>query len=145
LRVKEKLLALMMYFHQEKILKKTYLQVEEKSWRENIFKWCKNLGVDSSSSYYTLKLGQAKEYNTQVRFGTWSVDVDLSNHIKNKFANSLSYHFTLNILIILFVIVFILINLYYLLILVILLIHFLLGVIVVLILKQQISKIFEFK
>jgi hypothetical protein len=143
LRVKEKLLALMMYFHQEKILKKTYLQVEEKSWRENIFKWCKNLGVDSSSSYYTLKLGQAKEYNTQVRFGTWSVDVDLSNHIK--FANSLSYHFTLNILIILFVIVFILINLYYLLILVILLIHFLLGVIVVLILKQHISKIFEFK
>jgi len=81
--------------------------------------------------------GQAKEYNTQLWFGTWGVDVDLSNHIKNKFANSLSYLFTLSILIILFVIVFILINLHYLLILVILLIHFFLGIIVVLILKQD--------
>jgi hypothetical protein len=44
--------------------------VEEKSWRTNIFKWCKNLGMDSSSGHCTLKLGQGKEYNTQVRFGT---------------------------------------------------------------------------
>lgn len=32
---------------------------------------------------YTLKLRPIKEYDTQVRFGTWGVNVDLSNHIKN--------------------------------------------------------------
>ena len=55
-----------------------------------------------------------KKYNIQVRFGTWGVDVDLSNHIKNEFTNSLIYFFTLNTLIILLVIVFTRGNLHYL-------------------------------
>jgi hypothetical protein len=65
------------------------------------------------------------------------VDVSLSNHVKNKFKNSLPYLFTLSTLIILLVIVFILINFHYLLILVIHLIHSLSGVIIALILEQQ--------
>lgn len=79
----------------------------EKSWKENIFKWCKNHDVDSSNDYCILGFGLVKEYNTQVYFGAWSVDVDLLNHVKNKFANSLPYFFTLSTLIILLVIVFI--------------------------------------
>jgi len=62
--------------------------------------------MDSSSGYHTLKLGLVKEYNTQVWFGTWGVDVGLLNHIKNNFANSLYYLFSLSTLIILLVIVF---------------------------------------
>jgi hypothetical protein len=73
--------------------------------------------MDSLSGHCTLKLRQVKEYNTQVWFGTWGVDVDLSNHVKNEFANFLPYLFTLSILIILLIIVFIWINLHYLLIL----------------------------
>jgi hypothetical protein len=65
------------------------------------------------------------------------VNINLSNHVKNEYENSIPYIFTLSTLIILLVIVFILINLYYLLILVIHLIHPLLGVIVSLILKRQ--------
>jgi hypothetical protein len=75
--------------------------------------------VDSPSDHCTLKLRQVKECNTQVWFGTWGVDVDLSNHVKNEFVNFLPYLFTLSILIILLIIVFIWINLHYLLILVI--------------------------
>jgi len=93
--------------------------------------------VDSSSGHFTLKLGQVKKYNTYAWFGTWDVDVSLSNHVKNKFKNSLPYLFTLSTLIILLVIVFILINFHYLLILVIHLIHSLSGVIIALILEQQ--------
>jgi len=65
-----------------KILKRAYLQVEE-SWC-GFIKWCKNLGVDSSSGYYTLQLGQVKDYNTQVWFGTWGMDEGLLNHLKNQ-------------------------------------------------------------
>jgi hypothetical protein len=32
----------------------------------------------------TLQLGQVKEYNAQVRFGTWDVDVDLPYDVKNR-------------------------------------------------------------
>jgi hypothetical protein len=32
----------------------------------------------------TLQLGQVKEYNAQVRFGTWGVDIDLPNDVKNR-------------------------------------------------------------
>jgi len=40
--------------------------------------------MDSSSGYCTLELGLVKEYNTQIQFDTWGINVDLSNHVKNK-------------------------------------------------------------
>jgi hypothetical protein len=45
--------------------------------------------MDSSNDYYTLELGLVKECNAQVRVDTWDVDIDLLNHVKNEFANSL--------------------------------------------------------
>jgi hypothetical protein len=42
-----------------------------------------------SSDYCTLKLGQMKEYNTQVQYDTWGMDIGLLNHVKNKFVYSL--------------------------------------------------------
>jgi hypothetical protein len=95
-------------------LKITYLQVREKTWRENIFKWYKNLGVDLSSAHWIIKLGQVKENNIQVWFGIWDGELGLPSHVKNEFANSLLYLFTLSTLIILLVIIFIWINLYFL-------------------------------
>jgi len=56
------------------------------------------------------ELGLVKKYNTQVQFGTWEVDVGLSNHVKNKFAISIFIFFILNTLIICWLIVFIWIN-----------------------------------
>ena len=79
--------------------------------------------MDSLGDYCTLELWLMKEYNTQVWFSTWGMDVGLTNHVKNKFANYFPYLFTLNTLIILLFIVFFWINLYYLLILLIYLIH----------------------
>ena len=63
--------------------------------------------MDSPSGHCTLKLEQVKEYNTQVWFGTWGVNVSLPNHVKNEFANFLPYLFILSTLIILLIIVFI--------------------------------------
>jgi hypothetical protein len=68
--------------NERKILKRKYLQVEEKSWRWNIFKWCKNLDVDSLSGYHTNELWLVKEYNTKKQFGIWGMDIGLPNHIK---------------------------------------------------------------
>jgi hypothetical protein len=45
--------------------------------------------MDSSIDYYTLELELLKEYNTQVWIDISDVDIDLSNHVKNEFANSL--------------------------------------------------------
>jgi hypothetical protein len=56
--------------------------------------------VDSSIGNCTLKLGQVKKYNTHTWFDTWNVDINLLNHVKNKFANSLPQLFTLSTLII---------------------------------------------
>lgn len=55
--------------------------------------------MDSSSDYCTLELELVNEYNAQVQCGTWGVDAGLSNRVKNKFENSLSYLFTLILLI----------------------------------------------
>jgi len=41
-----------------------------------------------SSGYCTLKLEQMKEYNIQVQFDTWGMDVCLPNHVKNEFVYS---------------------------------------------------------
>jgi hypothetical protein len=82
---------------------------KKKSWREHILSG-KNIGVDSLSDYCTLELDLVKEYNTQDGFGTWCVNVDLSNHIKNqvcKFSSLSSYS---KHLIMLLVIIFIMFN-----------------------------------
>ena len=65
----------------ELILENKISSSGERSWC-GFIKWCKNLGVDSLSGYCTLQLGLVKEYNTQIQFGTWNVDVGLSNHEK---------------------------------------------------------------
>jgi hypothetical protein len=41
-----------------------------KNLEESIFKWCKKLGVDSSSDNYNLELRLVKKYNTQDQYGT---------------------------------------------------------------------------
>jgi hypothetical protein len=53
-----------------------------------------------------------KETDIQVWYGTWGVDVDLINHVKNEFMNSIPYLFILSTLIILLVIVLTWSNLY---------------------------------
>jgi len=91
-----KLLVLMREFHQEKILKRTYFQVEKiLIWIHQI----KNLEEGISSSDVKIlvwvhqvaivvlfELELVKEYNIQVWFCTWGVDVGLSNHVKYDFA-----------------------------------------------------------
>jgi hypothetical protein len=58
MRVRLKLLILVREYHQSKILKRVYLQVRKILKKD--FKWCKSLGVDSSSGYCTPELGLIK-------------------------------------------------------------------------------------
>jgi membrane protein required for beta-lactamase induction len=62
--------------------------------------------MDSSSDICILWLELVKEYNSQVRFGTWVVDVDLLNLVKSQIYNFSPLSFILSILIILLVIMF---------------------------------------
>ena len=92
-------------------MRKTFGIGEVLSPRKNLVKrtfssGVKKLGMDSLSDNCTLWLELVKEYNSQVQFSTWGVDVDLSNLVKNQVCNFSLLSFIWSTLIILLVIVF---------------------------------------